>query len=590
MKTQTKTSTLLVFFLLLLSFSFYPLSLIHAQAPQKFNYQAVARNGDVVLENTDILIRFQLLQGNPEGDVVWEETHNTSTNHLGFINLEVGSVAEILVDWNAGPYYLKVQLDLQDGNGFRDFGNAELLSVPYALNAKTVSLLDNLNIQGPADMNPDSALFEVKRNDGQIVFAVYNSGVRMFVEKETGKGSKGGFAIGGFTPGKGEIGEYFRVTTDSVRIYLDNSEDKRRKGGFAIGGFTPGKDNDIVQEYLRVTEDSTRVYIDNTATKGSKGGFAIGGFTPGKGSSTEFMNLSPENYFIGHESGTHNTTGYSNVFIGNSSGYSNTMGYRNVFLGHSSGYFNKGEGFGGSFNVLLGDRAGYNNDGSYNVFMGYEAGSENTTGMGNIFMGFKAGQKNITGGNNVIIGYGISHKPSSSWNLIIDNTGFAQPLIWGYFQSPRRVVIAGDSTSGSGQTFFVNGTAGGLFAWEEDSDERLKKDIRTIQNPLQKVEQLRGVEFTWRDTEKYNENTNIGFLAQETIKILPEVVNKNGEYYSMQYAPITALLVEAVKKQQDIIQAQEQRIVELETENEGFALMKKQIAELQKLLGITPQP
>ena len=402
MKSQTPFLKSLFFFFFLFSFIMQHSSfnILFAQAPQKFNYQAVAREGNTVLDNITLDARFEILQGSPTGEMVWSETQTgITTNDYGLFSIYVGSEIEISINWNEGPYFLKVEVDM--GNGFQEFGNSELLSVPYALNTKSVSLLENLDIRGPEDMNPDSALFEVKRNDGQTIFAVYNSGVRMFVEEGTGKGGKGGFAIGGFTPGKGETGEYFRVTPDSVRIYLDNSDTKGGKGGFAIGGFTPGKDNETVQEYLRVTEDSTRIYIDNTATKGRKGGFAIGGFTPGKGNSIDFLNLTPENYFIGHESGKSITGGLYNSFLGYQSGLSTTDGSNNALFGYQAGYNN----ITGSGNLFLGYQTGFSNvAGNYNSFLGYHAGYSNTTGAHNTFLGSFSGYTNVEGRNNTFIG------------------------------------------------------------------------------------------------------------------------------------------------------------------------------------------
>jgi opacity protein-like surface antigen len=97
------------------------------------------------------------------------------------------------------------------------------------------------------------------------------------------------------------------------------------------------------------------------------------------------------------------------------------------------------------------------------------------------------------------------------------------------------------------------------------SDVRLKKDIITIENALDKVEKLRGVQFEWKDITNHPEGKQIGFIAQEAKEIIPEVVSKKGKNLSMQYAPITALLVEAVK--------------ELKTENETFKRENEQLRE-----------
>jgi len=82
------------------------------------------------------------------------------------------------------------------------------------------------------------------------------------------------------------------------------------------------------------------------------------------------------------------------------------------------------------------------------------------------------------------------------------------------------------------------------------SDRRLKKNIKTIESALDKVMQLRGVSFNWKEgTEK----TQIGLIAQEVEKILPEVVNypedEKGNY-TISYGKIVGLLVEAIKEQQ----------------------------------------
>ncbi|HSH51053.1 MAG TPA: tail fiber domain-containing protein, partial [Bacteroidales bacterium] len=105
----------------------------------------------------------------------------------------------------------------------------------------------------------------------------------------------------------------------------------------------------------------------------------------------------------------------------------------------------------------------------------------------------------------------------------------------------------------NGFIFYVHGQAGGTSSWNEISDIRLKQNIKTIDGALDKVLKLRGVTFEWKDKER--KGLNIGFIAQEAKEILPEVVTGSEETkYSMQYAPITAVLVEAMKEQQNEIE------------------------------------
>ena len=77
------------------------------------------------------------------------------------------------------------------------------------------------------------------------------------------------------------------------------------------------------------------------------------------------------------------------------------------------------------------------------------------------------------------------------------------------------------------------------------SDERLKDNIETLEDGLDKVEQLRGVTYTRDDKE------NIGVIAQEVEKILPEIVLTADDEMgtkSVDYSRITAVLIEAVKE------------------------------------------
>lgn len=74
------------------------------------------------------------------------------------------------------------------------------------------------------------------------------------------------------------------------------------------------------------------------------------------------------------------------------------------------------------------------------------------------------------------------------------------------------------------------------------SDVRLKTDVRTIDNALNKVLALRGVYFN-KDNK-----ANVGVIAQEVEKILPEVVSDAGEYKAVAYANIVGLLIESIKE------------------------------------------
>ncbi|MBQ12278.1 MAG: hypothetical protein CMJ45_12115 [Planctomyces sp.] len=105
----------------------------------------------------------------------------------------------------------------------------------------------------------------------------------------------------------------------------------------------------------------------------------------------------------------------------------------------------------------------------------------------------------------------------------------------------------------------------------QSSDARLKKNVTTISDALDKALSLRGVEFDWI-SEQASDGTNLGFTAQELEQVIPDVVVEDSEgYKSVAYASVTAVLTEALKEQHTIVQQQESRIAELEARLDELA-------------------
>lgn len=106
------------------------------------------------------------------------------------------------------------------------------------------------------------------------------------------------------------------------------------------------------------------------------------------------------------------------------------------------------------------------------------------------------------------------------------------------------------------------------------SDQRLKKNIETIANPLEKVMALRGVTYNWKDSSM--PKRMMGMIAQEVLPVAPELVfqNKKTGYYGINYGETTGLLIEAIKAQQVVIQEMK----------EGFLAQKEEINLLKQQL------
>ena len=83
------------------------------------------------------------------------------------------------------------------------------------------------------------------------------------------------------------------------------------------------------------------------------------------------------------------------------------------------------------------------------------------------------------------------------------------------------------------------------------SDKRLKDNIKNIENPLEKLQKLNGVEFDWNDKQDLYKGHDIGVIAQEVEEVLPEIVDTREDgHKAVKYDRMVALLIEAVKEQQ----------------------------------------
>ena len=76
------------------------------------------------------------------------------------------------------------------------------------------------------------------------------------------------------------------------------------------------------------------------------------------------------------------------------------------------------------------------------------------------------------------------------------------------------------------------------------SDQNLKYNIKNIESPIEKINQLRGITFNWKDTN----NPSMGVLAQDVEKIFPELVFTANNKKTVNYSGLIAVLIECVKE------------------------------------------
>jgi len=107
------------------------------------SYQAVIRNstGGLVTSHS-VGMKISILQGSESGTPVYVETHTTTTNANGLATVQIGGGTLVsgnfaTINWGSGTYYLKTETDPAGGTSYTINGTSQILSVPYALYAKT---------------------------------------------------------------------------------------------------------------------------------------------------------------------------------------------------------------------------------------------------------------------------------------------------------------------------------------------------------------------------------------------------------------------------------------------------------------------
>lgn len=122
-----------------------------AQVPYKMSYQAVVRDSDdILITNTQVGLQISILEGSVNGPVIYSETQTPTTNDNGLISIEIGGGSGFnAIEWSDNTFFIKSETDPTGGSNYNITGTSQLLSVPYALHAKTADSVTGLDELDP---------------------------------------------------------------------------------------------------------------------------------------------------------------------------------------------------------------------------------------------------------------------------------------------------------------------------------------------------------------------------------------------------------------------------------------------------------
>lgn len=548
-----KNTALSLLFLLFYCITFFE---VKAQAPEKMSYQAVVRDASgALIKSAPVGFKFSILQYTTSGSSVYEEIQTITTNINGVATAIIGNGTIALgsisgINWTEGPYFIKVETDPSGGTAYSISSTNQLLSVPYALYAKTSG---RDSVIYAKHTGRDSVVYATTSGRDSVVYAKYSGRDSVVYARFSGstlvdtitwklKGNSG------TNPDSNYIG-----TTDNKdiifrrnKIFAGTLSDSNTAFGLnALNDTTTGLYNTAIGiNALKTNSSGTlNTAIGNKALNNNK----TGGYNTAIGTNAMDSNVNGSwNTAIGFNALSRNKNGTDNVAIGQYALGGNSSGNDNVGIGQSA----LGANSTGSYNIALGYFANRNNSSGFrNVSLGYQALTNNTSGNSNVAIGSNSLSGNSTGYLNVAVGAGpLSYNTSGSSNCAIgyealfynksgdNNCAFGSGALWagdtskynaGFGHMSLHNTSKGNFNTGLGansdfaSTSFVNNTIcigynsggvsnvsnraeigntsmtwiGGQVSWSTYSDKRIKKDVVENVPGLSFITKLRPVTY-----------------------------------------------------------------------------------------------
>jgi hypothetical protein len=525
----------------------------------------IALNEPVVAGNPGDIV----FDANPEegGDLGWIYTNNNRWQKFGLIQLEngfyngnfsgtfIGNIregSEIWVFDSVGIHTLSnvgigTNTALEDftlhvfggikANGISEFNSQKLtFNVPTLLNLNAVdtrvnqsfsvtgvsTFRNNIKIETVSpDTNGRNIRFvqidnNISNNQGYgdiewEGFDTGNSGVRGYI-RGVSEGTQGQFALSFGTHSTGIVPEGSSILPEERMRIDSNGNVIFRKQAIAPQGF--------IGDLIGIANTSTTVQVSPDTTNNNRFltfvGSSAQGFRDIKTSSDMTYNPAQKLLFANHISANK----FTGIFFGDGSnltGIDGGVGIRTTG-GLVGTDFTTLEFRGGGVGAIFAD----SDPSNVIINIGGDGVTSITAGSGIAI--------NQSTGNVIISSAGVDGGRD------IDLIGSANQVL---YKNASNIASGSENLTFDGNNLVCGGTV------TANSDEKLKENIQTIDNALDKVKNLRGVEYDRKDSGEHQ----IGVIAQEVEKIIPEVVYGD-ELKSVAYGNIVGLLIEAIKEQQ----------------------------------------
>lgn len=500
-------------------FAFFYLITANAQdaTPEKFSFQAVVRNSSNQLVSNQLVgVKISILASANANPVVYAETHQVSTNENGLFSIQIGNGTTVdgsfnTIQWKDGIHNIQCEIDLTGGTNYTISTTSQLLSVPYALHAKTaVSATDNNAWKKNGNNNTDVAtqfIGTTDFNDLQFKVDSQKSGIIEANDGLYNNTIKNGNTSWGFQALYSNQQGYYNVANGYQSLFSN----------------TTG--------YYNVANGVVALYNNTTGNNN----IAMGG-------SALFTNI----------------TGDKNIALGPLSLYGNTSGIGNIAIGDGTLKNN----IYGSSNIAIGSESLHSQQSGYdNVAIGYKS-LYSVTGWRNTAIGSEAGRFLPSAVNNVTcIGYLTGWNSTSSNQINIGNfsvTSIGGQVNWGTYSDKRIKTNVKENVPGLA---FINQLKPVTYNLDIKKQYELamdgKKDETSDYPEKYDIEKITQTGFLAQDVEIASKNLGYNFSGVEAPK------DGHG-LYKLRYSEFVVPLVQAVKDLSTENEVLKQKNIDLE--------------------------